>query len=139
MRNVCGCRHLCIFEIFCELLQPFREGLANGRPSVDSHPSLNYCCEFSVNRASFLLPDRHFALLRFLDLLRVSISSELKTLLLSMCIDAPESTVNSRSSDFFSSPMLLCGRIFPVARFLGVTCPQNLAHTDCVLEVHTFE
>ena len=23
MRNVCRCRHFCIFEIFCELLQPF--------------------------------------------------------------------------------------------------------------------
>ena len=29
---------------------------------------------------------------------RVSISSELKSFLLSMCIDAPESTTNSRSS-----------------------------------------
>ena len=25
MRNVCGCRHFCIFEIICELLQPFRK------------------------------------------------------------------------------------------------------------------
>ena len=33
--------------------------------------------------------------------------------------------------------MLLCGRIFLVARFLPVICPRILAHTDCALEVHT--
>ena len=27
MRNVCGCKHFCTFEIFCELLQPFRKVL----------------------------------------------------------------------------------------------------------------
>ena len=36
-----------------------------------------------------------------LDLRRVSISSELKTFLLSMCIEVPESTTNSRSSGDF--------------------------------------
>ena len=37
----------------------------------------------------------------FLDLFTVPISSELKSFLLSMCIDAPGSTTNSRSSGFF--------------------------------------
>ena len=37
----------------------------------------------------------------FLDLHRVSSSSELKSFLLCMCIDAPESTTNSRSSGIF--------------------------------------
>ena len=37
----------------------------------------------------------------FLDLRRVSISSELESFLLSMCIDALESTTNSRSSGDF--------------------------------------
>ena len=93
----------------------------------------------------------------FLVLRRVSSSSELKSSLLSMCIDALESTTNSRSSGFFfffeegagitdasvgeclSNPMLLCGRIVLVAKFPEVSCPQILAHTDCVLEVHTLE
>ena len=35
--------------------------------------------------------------------------------------------------------MLLCGRIFLGARFRLVSFPRILAHTDCVLEVHTFE
>ena len=38
---------------------------------------------------------------RVLDLRRVSISSALNSLLVSMCIDAPESTTNSRSSGDF--------------------------------------
>ena len=33
--------------------------------------------------------------------------------------------------------MLLCGRIDLVAQFLEVSYPQILAHTDCVLAVHT--
>ena len=37
----------------------------------------------------------------FLDVRRVSSSQELKTFLLSMCIDAPESITKSRSSGFF--------------------------------------
>ena len=37
----------------------------------------------------------------FLDLRRVTTSSELKSFLLSMCIDAPESTTNARSSGDF--------------------------------------
>ena len=37
----------------------------------------------------------------FMDFRRVSISPELQWFLLSMCIDAPESTTNSRSSGFF--------------------------------------
>ena len=36
-----------------------------------------------------------------LDRRRVSISSELKTFLLSMCVDAQDSTTNSLSSGFF--------------------------------------
>ena len=39
----------------------------------------------------------------FLDLQRVSISSELEPFLLSMCIDAPESTTSSRSSGLFEA------------------------------------
>ena len=34
--------------------------------------------------------------------------------------------------------MLLCGRIFLVARFLLVFFPRILAHTDCAFEVRTF-
>ena len=34
--------------------------------------------------------------------------------------------------------MLLCGRIFLVARFLLVFFPRILAHKDCALEVRTF-
>ena len=41
--------------------------------------------------------------------------------------------------DIFSpNPMRLCGRIALVAKFLVVSNPQLLAHTDCALEVHTF-
>ena len=60
-----------------------------------------------------------------------------------MCIDAPESTTNYRSSGLFEvgasialastevsnvafSPMLLCGRIFLGARFRLVSSPANL-------------
>ena len=39
----------------------------------------------------------------FLVLLKVSLSSELKSLLRSMCIEAPESTTNKRSSVFLES------------------------------------
>ena len=39
---------------------------------------------------------------------------------------------------FLPSPMILCGRIDLVAGFPGVSFPQILPHTDCVLEVHTF-
>ena len=38
------------------------------------------------------------AVVGFLDLRRVTSSPELKSFLLSVCIDAPESTTNSRSS-----------------------------------------
>ena len=98
----------------------------------------------------------------------VPISSELHSFPLIMCIDAPESTTNSRSSGFFRrrwmrypcfsmrverslvlifqlykhfspKPMLLRESIFLVARFPEVTSPQILAHTDCLLEVRTFE
>ena len=82
-----------------------------------------------------------------LDLRKVSISSELKSFLLGMCIEAPESTTNYLSSGVFedgagndqTSAMLLCGRIVLVARFPEMTHPHILAHTDCVLEGHTFE
>ena len=55
-----------------------------------------------------LVLPRLFALLRcryhrcgFLGIRRVSVSSELKSFLPSICIDAPESTTNSRSSGDF--------------------------------------
>ena len=59
-----------------------------------------------LSRGRFLVLLRLFALhhwplttvVAFLDLRRVSISSELESFLLSMCIDAPQSTTNSRSS-----------------------------------------
>ena len=35
--------------------------------------------------------------------------------------------------------MLLCGRIFLVARFLLVSFPRILAHKDCAQEVHTLD
>ena len=54
----------------------------------------------------------------------MSFSSELKSFLFSMCIDAPESTTNSRSF---------------VARFRLVTSPQTWARNDYALEVRTFE
>ena len=77
-----------------------------------------------------------------------------------MCIDAPESTKNSPSSDFVevgagiiyaSVGRVECGlvpcfehaslrahcscfKVFVLGSFSAI-----LAHTDCVLEVHTFE
>ena len=39
---------------------------------------------------------------------------------------------------FTPSPMLLCGRIFLVAKFRLVSFPQIWEHTDCILEVLTF-
>ena len=39
---------------------------------------------------------------------------------------------------FSPSPMLLCGRIVLLGRIPEVSFPQILAHTDCILEVHTF-
>ena len=49
-----------------------------------------------------------FPTVAFLDLRRVSISFELEYLLLSMCIKAPESTSNSRSSGDFEISARLC-------------------------------
>ena len=49
-------------------------------------------------RLSALLRWRFTTVTRVLDLRKVSNSSELKSLLLSMCIEAPESTTNVRSS-----------------------------------------
>ena len=40
---------------------------------------------------------------------------------------------------FSPNPMLLCGRIVLVARFLPAFYPQILELKDCVLEAHTFE
>ena len=209
MRNVCGCRHFCIFEIICELLQPFWKISQTVFSLPHRCPSF-FCFELLVDRAGFPVPRRHFALLldlkmflmspavamqktswrqnlttipgqqevrnlpscmnvsslvwstvafdrwpthtcnralrralqamglqacprvtallrrdqdrkhfpvlpsfactsslavttvvAFVDYRRVSSSSELKSFLLSMCIDAPESTTNSRSSGIF--------------------------------------
>ena len=70
---MCGCRHFCISEVFCEPLYPLWEGRAIGLPMLDCYPlisSLFWC--LVMNRASFLVPDRHFALLLNLkmDLMR---------------------------------------------------------------------
>ena len=102
----------------------------------------------------------------FLDLPKVCSSSELKTFLLSMCIDAPESTTNSRSSVDFEAnacillasieekrsfvsilelvcktvspnPMLLCGRTFLGARCPHVIFLRILARKDCAHKVYT--
>ena len=39
------------------------EGLATGRPMIHRYPSLYFCFYFLVNRASFLVRVRHFALM----------------------------------------------------------------------------
>ena len=85
----------------------------------------------------------------------MSSSDEIKSFLLRMCIAAPESTKNSCSSGFFEEgasithtsvrewnvalSLVLGWRIVLVARFPEVSYPQTFAHTDGVLEVHTFE
>ena len=51
----------------------------------------------------FALPVRGHYRRRVLNLRKVSISSELKSFLLSMCIEAPESTTNMRSSVFLET------------------------------------
>ena len=84
----------------------------------------------------------------------MSISSELKSFLLTMCIEVPESTTNIRSSVFwekvalssalniynFFSPnsMLLCGRTLLVVRSPQVLFPQTSARKDFAHEVHLF-
>ena len=40
-----------------------QEDLANGLPNLDCYPSYSFCWWFLVNRASFLVPDRHIALI----------------------------------------------------------------------------
>ena len=59
MRNLCGCKCLCDLEV-----PPLAivEGLANGLPKLDCYLSFLICSEFLANRASFLVPDRHIAL-----------------------------------------------------------------------------
>ena len=44
------------------------EGLANSLPILDCYPFLFFCFEGLVDRASFLVPDRHFALLLDLEM-----------------------------------------------------------------------
>ena len=55
------CWHFCIFEMFCELLEPFEKV----SQSVSRCSITPLCFYFGclVNRCSFLVPDRHFALL----------------------------------------------------------------------------
>ena len=71
--------HFCVFLIVCELLQPFRKILANGRLNLDppesasSHLISSFCFGFGLlglSRSSFLKPDRHVA--QRLDLMRTS-------------------------------------------------------------------
>ena len=89
----------------------------------------------------------------FLDFRRGSGSPELQSFLLSMCIDAPESTTSSRSSGDFgvgagvalasleeynvASPVFLRLLTFFATSHASLGA-QILAHTDCVLEVRTF-
>ena len=61
VRNVCGCWHFCISEIICELPLTVPEGLANGRARLDCYSF--FCFGFLVDRASFLVLHRQFALL----------------------------------------------------------------------------
>ena len=103
---------------------------------------------------------------RFLDPLRVSSSSELKSFLLSMYIEAPESTTNIRSSVFLETsaggfyfhkriersfiigfelvcffspnPTLLCGHDLLVVRFPLVFLPQTWARKGFGHEVRLF-
>ena len=84
-----------------------------------------------------------------LDLRRASRSSDL---LLSMCIDAPESITNSRSSGFVEegagitqasahplpSPMRLRERIAPDSGFRLAFFPRILESTEFAPEVHIF-
>ena len=72
MRNVCGRKHFCVFEIFCELLQPFRK-VSQSVFRVSIVVPLFFVLSFLVNRDSFLVLDRHFALL--LDLLKIDLTS----------------------------------------------------------------
>ena len=92
----------------------------------------------------------------FLDLRRVSISSELNCFLLSMCIEAPESTTNILSSGdfvmnmgalslvfielifFSSSATLLCEPNSLALRFPHVIFPRTWARKDCAHEANTF-
>ena len=86
----------------------------------------------------------------FLDLRKVSSSSELKSFLLSKCINAPESTTTSTDvyqrsfvrtlelvNKFSQSSMLLRGRIVLGARIPHVIFPRILARKDYAHEAHT--
>ena len=77
------------------------EGLTIGRPNLDCHPSLCFCFGFLVIRTSLLGPLAVTTVVGFLDLRKVSNSSELGSCLLIVCIDAPDSTANTRSSRDF--------------------------------------
>ena len=61
--NMCKCRHFCIFEIISEHLKRFwkvPQTVVRG----DCYPSFFYFCfELLVNRSSFLVRFRHFALM----------------------------------------------------------------------------
>ena len=96
--------------------------------------------------------------LGFFDLVRVSIVSELKSPCSALCIEAPESITNMRSSvslalsqenkTWLSSSLslhifspkstLLCWYSLFVVRFLQVVVPQKLARKDFAHEVHFF-
>ena len=98
--TVCGCRHFCIFEIFCELPPTIPEGLA----SRSSEARLSSLFLFSVlgylvNRASFLLPDRHFALVAGLeDVFDESCGSDVEDELVPVFDDNPGD--NKRNQNF---------------------------------------
>ena len=82
----------------------------------------------------------------------VSISSELKSFLLSMCFVVPESTTNSRSSgDFEVGARGVKRSFFSFFELVDIFCQvpccsadasflvQIWEHTDCAREVHSFE
>ena len=64
------------------------------------HKSWTYTCASSFVCTS---PFAVTTIIRFLDLHKISILSKLKSLLLNMCIEAPEPTTNKRSSVFLET------------------------------------
>ena len=113
------------------------------------------CLHFSIGR---------YQRCGFLDFRIVSISSELNSLFLSMCIDAPESTTNSRSSgnlevdagagfnrrvkrslisnfelvDIFRKVYSVGASFLVQTKFRLVSLPQIWERTDFAREVRTF-
>ena len=75
--------------------QAFLRVIAQSRTDLDRERTLVFL------RLYALSPGRGKSHMFFLDLRKVSNSSELKFFLLTVCIDAPDTTTNSRSSGLF--------------------------------------